>query len=807
MRPALPDPDRPASDYGLSTRDLVAQSKNATTLDLAWLFAVVRRRLWIMAVVAGVLLGVSGAAIVLKSRKVTPSYNGSFKLLVEPITAEGRLARLSVSAQSGTDGTSPTEISKVGVGYVDLMDYETQIRVLKSPAILNSIADQLNGQYEEINYAYLYQNLQIERISYEKDGKLEGTKILEVGFGDEDPEKIIAVLETIADVYLEYSLQERLDTLRRGVDHIDKQLPELEKRVDRFQGELQRLRERHDLSFPESRAEDLAVQRRELNSQKMNTRAELTQTRANYAGLQQNLEQDNPIPILLSDLSTQQAYATLISQYQANETQIDLQSTQFKDESAPMQVLLEKRANLRQTMKQEAEAIVASVAVNIQELEARLDYINRTEAALKQQTAIFPTVLRQYSDLERKAAVATDSLKTFLTKREALQLDASQQEIPWELLAAPKLWQTPDGQPMTFNDANPKRTLIIAGVLSGLVGIGAGFVAEILHRVYHTPEEIKLDTKLRLLGTVPRLTKTHPLQSLLPGWVQRLKTIPFAIWEVVQHLLPWGQAPNKATAYQDLQASDFAYRESFRSLYTTISLLGSKQMPIRSLVVGSAMSNDGKSTIAEHLARTAAALGQRVLLVDGDLRNPTLHERLSLKNTYGLVDLVQQGLGLNEVIQQCPDQANLFVLAAGSPIHDPVKLWSTPQVEHCLEQFQSFFDLVIYNTPPLVGLSDAQLLAAHADGILFVVRLEKTDRALVGKALESLKISGSVVLGFIANDLRNHRLFNYPSQRPAPARNFALPPAQGAALPLPNPSQLPEGRYLDEGRYGDRGKW
>ncbi|NEO86849.1 MAG: polysaccharide biosynthesis tyrosine autokinase [Spirulina sp. SIO3F2] len=788
MRPSLPEPSGNASDYGLSTSDLVAQADASTTIDLAWLFAVVRRRLWIMVLVAATLLGLSGAVILLKSRKVTPNFQGSFQLLVEPITAEGRLARLSVSAQSGITNNSPTEISKVGIGHADLMDYETQIRVLKSPTVLKSIVAKLEDRYPDLNYPSLYENLYIERISYEKDGKLEGTKILEVAYGDEDPDKIISVLEAISEVYLEYSLQERLDGLRRGIEHIDKQLPELEERVDLFQGQLQNLRETYDLSFPHERAEDLAIQSRELNSQRVTIQAELTEKRANYAGLTNNLAQGNPIPILLSSLSTQQAYGTLISQYQANEAAIDRDSAIFESDSPTLAVLYERRASLRQTMAKEARSIVAGVAVRIQELEARLAYINQAEAALNQKTEVFPKVLHKYSDLERKANVATESLKTFLTKREALQLDASQQEIPWELLTAPKIWQTADGIPLAFNTANPRRTIMIAGVLCTLVGVGAGFVVEILHRVYHTPEEIKLDTKLRLLGVIPRLAHLNPA---LPAWLRRIQAVPIALWEITQHLIPFGLVPDKANAYQNLQQSDIAYRESFRSLYTNISLLGSKQMPIRALVVSSATPNDGKSTVAEHLARTAAALGQRVLLVDADLRNPELHERLGLKNNYGLVDLVQHGLNLNEVIQQSPDQPNLFFLAGGALIDDPVKLLSSPQIEHSLEQFRSFFDLVIYNTPPLVGLSDAQLLTAQADGLLFVVRLAKTDRGLVDKALESLKISGSVVLGFIANDVQDYRLFNYKVNRHHTKRELILPPAQSSGLSLPSASEQP----------------
>lgn len=755
-----PKPDYPffapqSSEYSLSPSSLIPGHKEEeTSLDLAWLFSVIRRRLWIMALVASVLTIVSGGLIVVQSKKEEEAFKGSFQVLVEPVTVEGRLARLSLLAQSGTRTTTATELSKEGVGRSDLLDYETQMRVLKSPKILEPLVEKIRVQYPNIQMGDLTKNLTLQRIKYEKDGKFEGTKILEVIYGDADPEKIIFILEKVKEAYLEYSLEERLNSLNKGINHIDDQLPQLEERVDGLQKQLQQLRERYHVNYPEATAKDLSNQAQILSSQRINKQAQLEEARANYASLKKQLDSGNPIPILLSSLQTQQAYGVLIGQWQAVEAKIATESAQFKAESPRMQILFERQENLKRTLVHEANKILKTVAIKIRDLEAQVNYFQATEQELQNRLDTFPRVLRSYTDLERNLNVASESLKTFLEKREGLQLDASQSDIPWMLIKEPKVWELAEGIPISFKGGNAKRQVAIAFILASLFGIGVGFVVEILDSVYHTPEEIKKATKLRLLGSIPTFKKLKHYEKKLEKLASKDRVL------IVPSDFP---KPNYSPVYL----------ESFRSLYTNIDLLGTS----RSIVIGSAAPGDGKSTIARQLAETAATMERRVLLVDADLRKPQLHLRLGLQNNLGLSDILQSDLSLNDVIQQFPLEDNLFFLCAGQTIIDPVKLLSSAKMQHLSEQFQGFFDLVIYNVPPLVGLADGHILAAKSDGIILVVRLEKTDRSLLNKAIENLKISGASVLGFVANNVKNYVPVPYllPRNRPSRFPRLGIP--------------------------------
>ncbi len=722
-----------------------AEESDQQTLDMAWLFGVVRRRALVMAGVAIALSVMASSVIIYKSKKIVRVYEGAFRVLVEPVTAEGRLARLYLQAQSLNEGVA--DLSKIGSSLEEtsLVDYQTQIRVLTSPEIMEPLVEKLKAKYPDITYKSLGSALMISRINYEKDGKQAGTKLIEVRYQDEDQNKIKSVLEQVAEYYLKYITQERLISINQAIKFIDSQLPKLQDRVDQLQGELQRLRQQSQLSIPEITSKSQADQASSLSSRRIDVQAQLAEARQVYQNVKKQLDLDNVTLILAIN---PKAYETLISQLNAVEAQIAVDSTHFREDSPPMQALQEKQQNLRRLLRREAEAALENIADQVRQLEAREKSLAQQEEILNQQITQFPTVLRQYGDLDRELSVATESLKLFLEKREALQLGAAQQQVNWQIIAKPDLIRDETGQPVSITVKKTSRQLAIAVILCTLLGIGVGFLVEVLNTVFHTPEEVKGATKLPLLGVIP-LSKG--LDKIAP------------VAEAAGVAPPSGRTLVLGKARKPVQYTSSPALEAFRSLYTNIRLI-SPQAPVRSLAIGSAASGDGKSTVAIHLAKTAAAIGQRVLLVDADLRCPQLHTRLGIPNVRGLSDAIVSDIGLNDVIQrshsvwseELPGEDNLFVLTAGPIPNDPIKLLSSKKMLYLMEQFQAFFDLVIYDTPPLAGLSDGHILAAHTDGMVMVVGLDKTDRSMVNKALDGLKISGASVFGVVANGAKGY---------------------------------------------------
>jgi capsular exopolysaccharide synthesis family protein len=701
------------------------ESNKTDEWDLRQLFAVVRRR----AVVIGSVAIALSATVGFSTLTREPNYEGKFQLLVEPVTAESKLEGLAQIPGAEAN------IQEEG------LDYDTQIQVLQSPELMAPIIKQLSARYPDITYASLLEHLTIARF--------QETKILEVSYQDSEPQKIQFILQQLAKGFLKYSLQERQTNLRQGIQFVDSQQPQLQLRVNSLQKELQQFRQQYNFIDPEVKAEQLSEQVSNIKLQRLDTQKQLAETRALYTALQNDsgasLAQTSALDANLQDqsdvsqaLNQASIYQKLVGQLRDVESQIAAELTRYRGDSPAIQTLRKKRENLLPVLRQESQRVLSNklveVANQISSLEVRGNQIAQAESSLNEQVEQLPTLARQYTDLQRELKVATESLNRFLEKRESLQIETAQKEIPWQVIANPQVPEEPISP-------NVQRNLILGAIAGLLAGMGAALLAERLDNVFHSPDELKDVTKLPLLGLIP-----------FHKHLKQLPTLPQTTVEKRSHgyKLVFGNI-NNAQQHE----SYFPFVEAFRSLHTNIGFLSS-DTPIHSLAISSALHADGKSTVAIHLAQAAAAMGQRVLLVDADLRLPKIHTLLGLPNEQGLSNVISSNLRVLEVIQRSPLSDNLFVLTAGQIPPDPIKLLSSKKMQSIMEQLRQEFDLVIYDTPPLLGLADSSILATYTAGIVLVVRMGKTDRSLVMQALERLKISRAAVLGTVCNGVKNY---------------------------------------------------
>ncbi len=731
-------PDFSAQNY----RDNFVEDTEEEKLDLSWLLGVLRRRILVMAAATFALSALAGTAIVITSKKITIEYEGSFSLLVEPATAEGLLSKQ-------LDNTVAADLAKINIEGISLVDYETQIRILRSPKMMQPVLQELRATNPKLTYSELMSKLSINRISYTKDGKQQGTKILEVRYKDSDKEKIYRVLDKVSKAYLEYSLQQRLTGINQGIKFIDMEMPKLRERVEVLQLQVQKLRQQSNLFDPQLEGKSLSEQVQSIRGQQVGIRVQLKGMRNLYQNYEKLLRENNPQGLLMTQ---GQAYAGLLGQIQKIDSDLSMKLAQYREDSLPVLALRKSREELILTATQQArEVVMGNLETQIKELEARDREMTDLQKDLNQKIRTFSVTTRQYDNLQRELQVVTKSFSDFLAKREALRIDAAQQQIPWVLINPPEIPLDKFGRPITATVKQTKKQLALAVILSGLLGIAIGLLVEVLNTVFHSPESLRTATRLPILGVIPFTKKVKRRKAPRPRQLTSARSKSKV--EVVEpgEAKPTAPMLGGPSILSDL---DYQFLEAFRSLYTNIHLLSAGKA-IRSLLVCSAVAGDGKSTVALHLAATAAAVGQRVLLVDADLRCPQLHAKLGLPNVRGLGDAISTDISLNDAIVRAPNQDNLFVLTAGQIPPDPIKLLSSKKMQYLMEQFQAFFDLVIYDTPPLAGLADTHLLAAHTDATIMVVQIGKTDRSQVRKVLEELKISGASVLGIVANGCKN----------------------------------------------------
>ncbi|PPJ63624.1 GumC family protein [Cuspidothrix issatschenkoi] len=700
------------------------EESNEGGLNLGELWAVIRRRI-ILIIMGTTTVACAGVGLALNS---PPIYVAKFELLTEPVTAEDKVVR---------DDRSKADDNKID---------DTKLKILQSPKLMSPLTKKVQMYYPGSGEPQL--NIKL----------LPNTQILEVSYQDRNPEKVLFVLNQVSELYLQYSLDKRQTETNLGIKFVEKQLPQLLQQVEILQSRLQIFRQRYGIINAELQGQQLANQLDQIIQKRMDNEIQLARTQTIYTSLQKQLQLEADQAEAISALSESPDYQKLLSQLQDIEATIAIKSSQYTENSPNIRNLLVQKYNLLDLVEKQKLQILGinlsnstmnslySAAPNsarlreiqkfleaskqIEVLKTQIQALNQAEIFLEKQVKLFPGLIRQKDDLERQLKIAVDNLNNFLSERERLRIDSAQKQIPWQILSPPS-------QPENMAPS-PIRNLILGTVLGLLLSTGLALVIDKFNNVFYNLEEVKYKTKLPILGNIPDIK--------------------------------FGKNSKPA---QKSELSKFW--ESFRSVYTNIAFLHSDN-EVHSLAIISPTSGDGKSTIAFYLAQTAAAMGKRVLLVDGNLRNPHIHKMLNLPNTVGFSNLIAEGLNLENVIYNNSKnddtknndieknvsqyiglfslENNLSILTTGPIPPNPTILLSSPQMQDITAQFKRNFDLIIYDTSSLLEFADTSLLMRYIDASILAIRVGKTNRSVLAKVLEQLNFYSTPILGTVSVDMK-----------------------------------------------------
>ncbi len=732
-----------ASSPALNTIVTVDNGGDEGGLKLGQIAKAIQRRLWIVVLVN--VLTIGGAVAWHRSR--TPAYEGSFKILIEPVTAESQV----VSSLKG----DRTTVEEQDLGSAQFskttLDYPTQIQLLLSDKILGPVAGQLKSNYPKASSATLRDALKIARQKEPAE-----TKILEVRYRSASEKEAKQVLNLVANAYIQYSLSERQTNVRRAVKFVETQLPKVQDQVRKLETELQSFREKHQFIDPNTLGTQLGEQQSSIQKEQQTTQVELAKTKQLYRSLEQQLQLLPKDAEAASVLSDAPGYQQLLKQLQELDVELQSQSAQLTDEHPRIVTLREKRQKLLPLLQQKADEALGNklaqsvtngqklpyqnalrqdlskqfigAATQVQVLEAKLNGLNIASQTLSTQASQLPVVTRQYENLQRQLKIVTEQQSKFLQKREELTIDAARQEVPWELISPPAVDRV--------SASSLANSVVLGGLAGLLLGVGAALIVERSNDVIYTLQDLREELNLGILGMIP------PRENDLVD-----REVPKEINETSGALLEDGN-PNTRNCYR---FSPFI--ESFRALNSQLRLLN-PDTPIRSIVISSSIPDEGKTTVALQLAQAAAAMGQRVLLVNTDLRKPSLQNLIDRPDLHhipgGLTDIIAGNATLMETVRLLPEQENLYVLLAGSIALDPTSILSSQKMQALILDCERNFDLVIYDTVPL-NFADSLLLIPQTDGLLMVARLGKVARGVLQNSLQTLAISKVPVLGLVVN--------------------------------------------------------
>lgn len=689
-------------------------------LNLGELKEIIFRQLHVIAGITAILTSLA----LLKVLSRVPNYQAGFEILSDPVTVETKVTSTGSQERETREAITAVKLDEV------------QLKALKSPRLILSVVNQLQDKYRDLNYGSIVSTLELYTNADQN--------LLQVSYKHPDPQQVKDVLETLAQTYLDYSLQKRQSGINRGLEFLDQQIPQLQAQVDRLHQQLQQLREKHDFIEPVVQGQQLSQRLEGLIQQEITNQAQLEKTR--WLAGEVNKELKAPTTSTTAIQLGTARYNKLLEELREVDTQIAAKKIVFSDENPEMQNLREKRQELISLLNQEGETVKQKLQRDISQFNQQERAAQRAVEKLRGEIKEWSGVTRDYEDIERRINITARQLNELLIQREALRLESSQKEAPWSLL-------TVVSEPQT--DASSMINSVVVGSALGLLlGLGVAFALDKYQNLIHTTAGFQQITTLPILGVIPfdsslkKFSLTRNIKALIQSTLFEKQED-----ESEEPEKPGLQLYRKLVSSQPISP----LTETFRFVGANLGLFDADNS-IRSLIITSAISGEGKSTIAINLAKTTAALGRRVLVIDTDMRSVNkLNGTIEATPTPGLSNLfLEQNLHLDDVIERSPLQNNLFILPAGSAsmmIDDPSQLLASPKMWDLMEELKNHFELIIYDAPPIIEFADVSLLAPKTDGVLLVAGLGKLQTTKFKETLEKLSLSKMHIFGMLINKL------------------------------------------------------
>ena len=571
--------------------------------------------------------------------------------------------------------------------------------------------------------------------------KEKNTRVIEIRYKSKDPKLSADVANAVTRAYIEHNFKMRFDSTMQTSNWLTQQLAELATKVQDSQQKLLDYQKEHGFveidgkqNSATTRLEDLNKELTAAQSDRINKEAGYRLTLAENPELTAKAERDALIEKLHAqeaDLKTQYAQATV--QLGPSNPKVQELSNQLKETQREINAELRKMSDRVRSQYFEALAREKMIRAAVEEQKQQANKLN--ESAI------------EYSLLKRDAESNRQLYEGLLQKLKEAGVSAGLRSSNIQVVDVAQV-------PAVPSEPNIPLNLLMAAVLGLGGGIGLALIQERFNRTVRSPHHIQVLSSFPQLGIIPLESKVGPQMSV----AQRLS-------------LSSGQS---CTDPGDLIVSSdpmSPMAECYRGLVN--SLLLSAAVPPKTILVTSAITGEGKTTTSVNLAIILARQGRRVLLVDADLRRPSIHKIMRVAATDGLSTVlrIRQNLQTRAtlastpegVIHRIPGIPKLSVMPAGPMDTEPAELIASDAMQDLLHEWNLQFDHVIIDSPPVLVVSDAVRLSVGADSVILVVRSGYTPQDAFARAQEVLMQVNAAVMGVVLNaaDLASPELSYY----------------------------------------------
>ena len=594
------------------------------------------------------------------------------------------------------------------------------------------------------------------------------SNVLTVSYISVSQTEIVSVLNALSKVYIDYSIKAKKARTNNSIDFIESQLPASRKRLQNSASQIEQFRIKYRFVDPATSASALDGYRQGIVAKINEARSTYYQTQQQYQELKKQL-----VSVGLSSegnlsttmLTQDSGYQVLFTQLKELELKYNQESVRFSPENPLIVGLKEKRDGVLVLLRERAQQVLKrkvadneltqggianfsnNLAQNLANKQAEIETSLVAQTAQSQsleavyqqvqtQIAQLPGLQKQYTELQREYQIASQELTAFLQKVQELKIVNAEQVVPWRLLDPPEYPNLPVSPDVP-------RQMGLGAIGSLLAGILVSVGLNKLDDRVDNPDSVKAMTGMPILSLIPRVEDLDQSASMRGGT-----------------FLQTAKGKNKDYSY-------WSFIESIRTLALGIGLTSDredKQQVGKIIAMTSSLPKEGKSTIAFHTGNTLAELGYRVLLIDADMHKSTiahlcanspLFKREDCDEELGLSDAIVGNCEWKDLVKISPE-SKLNVMFSGKQTVSSIVLFNSPRLLRLMDEWRQEYDYVLFDTPPIVGVSDTRLLATLVDGLVYIVSLNVAQKQIIDRGIDIISSIKTPVLGVAINRVENH---------------------------------------------------
>ena len=696
-----------------------------------------KRRWKIASAIFVLMVGAAG----LLSTKLSTKYEAAGKLLFK----SSSLASLTGIAEDSS------QLNSLNRSLGEQSPLHNQREQIVTTTVLQKTVEQLELKDEEgkfIDGNSLRPQLKVEL--------LQGSDLIQVSYKDPNPQFAADVVNALMAVYVEEQIRGNQSEQALARKFINQQIPTIKAKVDRAESELAKFRADNKIVDLQQEKQTIVRELGNLNRQIALVGSQYRGLKAQAATLQKQIGLSLEQAIAADQLGNEPIVNSIIDNMTITENQLIRERRRFKDGHPNIVSLQEKKANLNRKLQQLVSQTIGQgvqvspglirnhqykpgeleefIGLKIQELSLRRQSIALAQAqqiVLKRAQEI-PQLDNKEQELLLEYKIADKNYKNLLDSLQEIELAIEQDTSNVEIVE-PAI--------IPLNGTSSRMKLLALGVLGGLFWSNAAVIfLEFRDRSLKTVSEIRKKLPYTILGIIPQNNDMRSQQRVIVE-----------------------QAPDSYTS------------EIYRMIQTNLTARNS-QIPPQVILVTSSVPGEGKSTVTANLAAAISQLGNRVLLIDGDLRKPTQHRLWNCDDCQGIREVIQGEAKLADAITK--PRHKLDLLASGEVVSNPLGILDSAAMSQLITKGKKDYDLVLIDAPPLPVTADILTLNKLVDGVLFVSRpgvIEHESAELAQEILVTIqdKILGMVINGVSAKEFDRYSYTSIKSQKPS-QKKFAF---------------------------------